>query len=205
MDFGTALASALLVFGCHDVAGHLSQVLLIRQNPRKEFVRRQDLEKVIPMNVLFWLVMTLGSHVSSPQEVVLKDSVDLVEVNHYHDTRGQHVFDQLIFYDWSSQKKRFQVRAWRLIKSDNQLPRRDHRTGNWLVRWHDDGTMREVLAKSRRETWTQYDPELVERDNLPQEQRLDLSSWQSAAEKLASVERVLHLNRDPEFRSIGAE
>jgi hypothetical protein len=185
--------------------GHIARCLLVRRSPWKEFVRRQNLEKVISMNVLFWLVMSLGAHVSATQEVVLKDSVDLVEVNHYHDARGQHVFDQLIFYDWSSQKKRFQVRAWRLIKSDNQLPRRDHRSGTWLVRWHDDGAMREVVAKSRRETWTQYDPELVERDNLPQEQRLDLSSWQSAAEKLAAVERVLLLNRDTQFRSIGAE
>jgi len=106
---------------------------------------------------------------------VVKDKVDLVEINHYHDARGEHVFDQLIFYDWSSQKHRFQVRAWRLIKTESQLPRRDHRAGNWLVRWHDDGMLREVTAASQRETWTQYDPELMERENLPQDQRLDLT------------------------------
>jgi hypothetical protein len=164
-----------------------------------------DFEKVFSMNVALWLAVSLGAYISSPHEVVLKDSVDLVEVNHYHDARGQHVFDQLIFYDWSSQKRRFQVRAWRLMKSDNQLPRRDHRSGTWLVRWHDDGAMREVTATSRRETWTQYDPELVERDNLPQEQRLDLSSWQSTAEKWAAVERPWQLQRDQETNSVGAE
>jgi hypothetical protein len=115
------------------------------------------------------------SIVSISNSSVIKDVVDLVEVNHYHDARGDHVFDQLIFYDWSSQKHRFQVRAWRLIKSESQLPRRDHRQANWLIRWHDDGVLREVTAASRRETWTQYDPELVERENLPQDQRLDLS------------------------------
>jgi hypothetical protein len=117
----------------------------------------------------------LTSFVSASNNAVIKDEVDLVEINHYHDARGEHVFDQLIFYDWSSQKHRFQVRAWRLIKSENQLPRRDHRQGDWLVRWHDDGILREVRASSQRETWTQYDPELVERDNLPQDQRLDLT------------------------------
>lgn len=120
-------------------------------------------------------LMATVSAVSVSDSSVVKDTVDLVEVNHYHDARGEHVFDQLIFYDWSSQTRRFQVRAWRLIKSDNQLPRRDFRQRNWLVRWHDDGVLREVTAASRRETWTQYDPELIERDNLPQDQRLDLS------------------------------
>ncbi len=157
------------------------------------------------MNVVLWLAVSFSAYVSSPHEVVLKDSVDLVEVNHYHDARGQHVFDQLIFYDWSSQKRRFQVRAWRLIKAENQMPRRDHRNGTWLVRWHDDGAMREVTATSRRETWTQYDPELVERGNLPQEQRLDLSSWQSTAEKWAAVQRPWQRQREQENRSVGAE
>ncbi len=115
------------------------------------------------------------SIVSTSNSSVINDRVDLVEVNHYHDARGQHVFDQLIFYDWSRQKHRFQVRAWRLIKTESQLPRRDYREAAWLVRWHDDGVLREVSATSRRETWTQYDPELIERENLPQDQRLDLS------------------------------
>ncbi len=121
------------------------------------------------------LVLLSSSIVSTTDRSVVKDVVDLVEVNHYHDARGEHVFDQLIFYDWSSQKRRFQVRAWRLIKTESQLPRRDYRQGIWLVRWHDDGVLREVTAASRRETWTQYDPELIERENLPQDQRLDLS------------------------------
>ena len=121
------------------------------------------------------LLMTT-SIISSPDASVIRDDVDLVELNHYHDTRGEHVFDQLIFYDWSRQTRRFQVRAWRLIKSDSQLPRRDYRNDRWLIRWHDEGVLREVSAGSRRETWTQYDPELIERENLPQYQRLDLSS-----------------------------
>lgn len=122
--------------------------------------------------ILFLLAFAISSSFDS---LVIKDSVDLVEVNHYHDAECKPVFDQLIFYDWSNQTRRFQVRAWRLVKSENQLPRRDAQQGNWLVRWHDDGVLREVTSASRRETWTQYDPELVEREHLPQDQRLDLS------------------------------
>ena len=127
--------------------------------------------------VIFVALIAAASH---PSSTVLRDDVDLVEVNHYHDERGRRVFDQLIFYDWSEQRKRFQVRAWRLIKSDRQLPRRDHVADVYRVLWHDEGVLREVTAKSMRETWTQYDPELVEREYLPQDQRLDLTSVTSA-------------------------
>lgn len=128
------------------------------------------------MSLYLWLGVLLSGILPADSRSVIRDSVDLVEVNHYHDQRGQRVFDQLIFYDWSRQKRRFQVRAWRLIKTESQLPRRDHRDGRWLVRWHDEGLLREVTAESHRETWTRYDPELIERDYLPQEQRQELSS-----------------------------
>jgi len=163
------------------------------------------LEKVSAMNAVLWLALSMSAYVSAPSEVVIHDNVDLIEVNHYHDARGQHVFDQLIFYDWSSQKRRFQVRAWRLIKTENQMPRRDYRTGTWMVRWHDDGVMREVTAASRRETWTQYDPELVERENLPQEQRLDLSSWANVTDRLAVTRAPLITGSRPLEGSTSAE
>lgn len=194
MGFGTALASR----GC-SVGASGDRGAVVSDFGKSIF------PMVFSMNVALWLAVSMTAYISGSQDVVLRDSVDLVEVNHYHDARGQHVFDQLIFYDWSSQKRRFQVRAWRLIKSENQVPRRDHRSGNWLVRWHDDGVMREVTATSRRETWTQYDPELVQRDNLPQEQRLDLSSRQSTAEKWAAIERALPSLRSEETAAIGAE
>ncbi len=129
------------------------------------------------MSWVVWMAILIGGVVPEPNDSVLRDHVDLIEVNHYHDAHGRHVFDQLIFYDWSRQKRRFDVRAWRLIKADNQLPRRAHRSGHWIVRWHDDGVLREVTATNRRETWTQHDPELIERESLAQEQRLELTSW----------------------------
>ncbi len=105
---------------------------------------------------------------------ILRDEVDLVEYNHYHDANMRHVFDQIIFYDWSDQKKVFMVRDWRLVKSESQIPKREK--DYFIIRWHDDGVLREVKASFRRETWTQYDPELIERNNLPQDQRILLKS-----------------------------
>lgn len=128
------------------------------------------------MNLSSWLGIALLAFIPSTADKAVRDSVDLIEVNHYHDPRGEEILDQLIFYDWCRHTRRFQVRAWRLIKSDAQVPRRDHRLGVWVVRWHDEGVLREVTATSHRETWTKHDPELVERDFLPQEQRLDLTA-----------------------------
>jgi hypothetical protein len=69
-------------------------------------------------------------------DAVLRDSVDLTEVNHFYDEHGRLVFDQIIFYDWSASDSRYNVRAWRLIKHPSQLPQRDwggaviHRSGS---------------------------------------------------------------------------
>lgn len=125
------------------------------------------------MNATCLVLMALFSAITRPHS--LQDHVDLVEVNHYHDETGRHVFDQLIFYDWNESRNRFDVRAWRLIKQPNQMPRKDHRENVWRVIWHDSGVLRTVEASAHRETWTQYDPELVNREYLPQEMRKDLS------------------------------
>ena len=106
-----------------------------------------------------------------PTDHVAVDQVDLIELNHFFDDRGQLVFDQVIFYDWCSSEGRFQVRDWRLIKSPAQIPRRNWRRGDFLTIWHDGDLLREVRSKGIHETWTQYDPELVERQNLPKEKR----------------------------------
>ena len=110
----------------------------------------------------------------TPTEQVATDRVDLVEVNHFYDEHGRRVFDQVIFYDWSPSAGRYQVQAWRLLKSPGQYPIKDWDRGDFAAVWHDGELLREVRAASFRETWTQYDPELVERDYLPKDKRRDL-------------------------------
>jgi hypothetical protein len=66
------------------------------------------------------------------------------------------------------------VRAWRLVKNPAQLPQRDWQDGGYVAVWHDGEVLRHVHAESMRETWTQYDPELIEREFLPKEQRREL-------------------------------
>ena len=109
-----------------------------------------------------------------PSEDVAREAVDLIEVNHFYDEQGRLVFDQVIFYDWSKDDARYTVRAWRLVKNPAQLPQRDWKTGGYLAVWQDGELLRHVRANSIRETWTQYDPELVERGHLPKERRKEL-------------------------------
>jgi hypothetical protein len=112
----------------------------------------------------------------APQEDVARESVDLIELNHFYDEHGRLVFDQVIFYDWSAADARYNVRAWRLVKNPAQLPQRDWTAGGYSAMWQDGDQLRHIRSKSIRETWTQYDPELVEREYLPKERRKELRS-----------------------------
>jgi hypothetical protein len=99
------------------------------------------------------------------------DNVDLIEVNHYYDEHGKLVFGQLIFWDWNSEECRPRVIAWRALKDREQLPVIDWRTGGVVAIWLDGDLLRQVKARSRLETWTQYDPEFVERQWFPDKRR----------------------------------
>lgn len=120
-------------------------------------------------------VVALAATVANPAPQVVRDEVDLIEVNHYFDEHGKLVFDQLIFYDWSNEHCRYQVRAWRLLKQSSQFPLRDWETGEYSTIWYDGNVLRGVRSPALRETWTQHDPELAERAYLPKDCRVELS------------------------------
>jgi hypothetical protein len=109
-----------------------------------------------------------------PRDDVARESVDLIELNHFFDEHGRLVFDQVIFYDWSEADARYQCRAWRLVKNPAQLPERDWASGNYVAKWQDGEQSRHIISRAIRETWTQEDPELIEREYLPKERRKEL-------------------------------
>lgn len=113
----------------------------------------------------------------SSQKRVTTDEVDLVEVNHFYDDQGRLVFDQVIYYNWCYDEHRYQVFDWRLLKGDTQVPLRDWRNGGYVSEWEDfkqGNGLRRVKSRSLRETWTQHDPELNERELLAEEKRRKL-------------------------------
>jgi hypothetical protein len=111
---------------------------------------------------------------SPTSATTVRQRVDLIELNHFVDEDGREVFRQVIFYDWSKTHRRFHVRAWRLVKRENQVPRRHWNPSMYQCSWHDEGLLRQVWAPSLRETWTQQDPERVNRGLLPEDQRVPL-------------------------------
>jgi hypothetical protein len=126
-----------------------------------------------------------------PHDDVARETVDLAELNHFYDEYGKLVFDQVIFYDWAPpyagpfppettpiivEHWRFQVRAWRLVRNPSIIPQRDWERGGYRSLWYEGEQLRDIHAASFRETWTQYDPELVERQYLPKERRPELRS-----------------------------
>ncbi|QEG39793.1 hypothetical protein [Roseimaritima ulvae] len=128
------------------------------------------------MNGFACLALVAGSLMSASgsDETVVQQRVDLIELNHFIDDSGRHVFDQIVFYDWSDVHKRYHVRAWRLVKSPTQLPVRHWNPTSYRCVWHDDGVLREVWAPLFRESWSQRDPERENRKLLAEDQRLEL-------------------------------
>lgn len=151
--------------------------------------------------VVCWAVLGL-----SPASEVPEEKVDLIEINHFHDDQGRPVFDQIIFYDWSASVGRYQVRDWRLLKSPNQIPLYNARDQEFVAVWNDfkaHDTLRATKAKVVRETWTQYDPELVEREFLPENKRRKLRDVSNPKKSLAPTGSAS--SSSPEASPMGRE
>jgi len=130
------------------------------------------------------------------QSRLLTDQVDVIEVNHFCDAEAKLVFDQVIFWRWNPWESHYRVVAFRILKDvrgksdkpddDSRLPpwigghaspdKRWDRGGQWVSHWWDelDKVYRMVTAPSFRETWTQYDPEVEDRQWLAMGNRAGL-------------------------------
>ena len=100
--------------------------------------------------------------------------VDLIELNHFVDKEGREVFQQTVFYDWSKTHRQFHVRAWRLVRHSRQLPKRKWNPNRYVCVWLGKQGRRQVSAPQMRETWTQQDPERVNRPLLSEDMRQPL-------------------------------
>lgn len=118
----------------------------------------------------FVLFLLLAVAPVSRSEV--REHVDLVELNSFHDASGRFVYDQVIFYEWDHAFARYHVRAWVLSDGDKQ-PQRDYRNGLWIVRYtdRDQKLERVITATHFRRSWTQKDPERDDKKHLREEDR----------------------------------
>lgn len=110
-----------------------------------------------------------------PVETTVEDRADVLFVEHFYDEQGRLVFDQLVPLAWNRHSERYDVIAWRLIKSRGMVPERDWQSGGYVVRFNDGETTRIIRADSVREEWNQHDSELQQRAILPKEYRRELT------------------------------
>lgn len=137
------------------------------------------------MNVVFLLLFSI-----IPQDIVITDTFDKVEVNHFYDDQGRHVFDQVLWYDWDIYN-RHTVGAWRLVKSSGHIPVLNRKTGLYESLFEDHDDYRKVTAKYMVESWTQHDVELVDREFLPKEKRRELSSKEKKKPSTKNIEDII--------------
>ena len=99
-----------------------------------------------------------------------EENVDLIELNHFYDIKGGHVYDQVIFYELDPATGKFFVRAWCLTEdnhtagtSENRRPIKNHTNDLYEVYWtdtsHSKPIKRKIKSRLYRESWTQTDPE----------------------------------------------
>ena len=124
---------------------------------------------------LTMLAIMLSSFAGGNARPVLEDHVDLIELNHHYDKHGLLVMDQVIFYHWCPVQSRYRVRDWRPLKSSTQVPSKDFRTGKYSTTWKDGRNYRRITAEQYRETWTAYDPELIDSMKAPKQYRKTLT------------------------------
>lgn len=128
-----------------------------------------------PMSgLLVTIALTSTTIGLTPRDEPITDHADVIEVNHFYDERGKLVFDQIIFWRWCDVRCEHHVMAWRFLKKKEQIPRRDLYRRGFVTVWHDSGTLRRVRSPSLLETWTQFDPEVHDRQFLPQDRRRGL-------------------------------
>lgn len=66
--------------------------------------------------------------------------------------------------------------AWRLLSNmDGVTYSRDWVNDSYHVSWRENDKLRKVRASLFKETWTTFDPELIERDYLPVDRRKGLT------------------------------
>lgn len=114
------------------------------------------------------MLLALLLFAAIPQDgLVVREDVDLIERNHFSNDEGREVFTQWVFWRWEA--GRHEVAAWRLDKPEMSFDQRQLR-----LTWPDGPTLRQVRGGYFRETRTQYDVEMVERERLPATMRKGL-------------------------------
>lgn len=123
---------------------------------------------------IFWACLVWGLLWDDPFEWLVRDRVEWIEVNHYHDALGKPVLSQLIFQEWNPRTGRLEICDYKLLRSPLHAPMRIGTGAQAFCVWQDDSSWRLVRGGQVSETWTQHDPENWQRRELPADHRRGL-------------------------------
>jgi hypothetical protein len=127
-------------------------------------------------DILMPLLFAVPGNASHAESEVTQ-RVDLIELNHFYDDLGRHAYDQVIFYEWSPDYRRYHVVAWSLLENDlARMPVHDSHRNEYVVRWYDrdEHIRRSVWSRMYRETWSQTDPERANKKLMEEKYRVSL-------------------------------
>lgn len=108
----------------------------------------------------------------------IDEPTDMIELNHIYSTNGQQFFSQIIFWKWYEDEGRYHARDFKLLESGDIDIRRTKDGKVVEFRWfnRDQKVHRVVRSEHFRESWTQHDPERLDKEQLRESMRVRLAS-----------------------------
>lgn len=110
---------------------------------------------------------------------VITDRVGLIELNHQYSYAGRYTYSQIIFWEFDPSTRRKHVRDWTLLEPSSPIekcPLKNIDTGIIESKWIDDkGVSRVVTSPDFLESWTQEDPERMDKKRWHESRREGLT------------------------------
>lgn len=102
----------------------------------------------------------------------VSEHCDQVEVNHYHDCNGREAFTQIIFWKWYQDDQEYHVREWKLQDAKESIEIIRGRVVTVRFRDQTEKIDRVIIAECFKESWTQVDPERLDKETLAEGERI---------------------------------
>ena len=116
--------------------------------------------------------LMIVSMVSIMFGMIRTESVDMVEVNRYHNRDGDIAYTQVVFWDWDHEDNQYHCRAWTMLDREDKRPFVMYPGGIVRSKWIGiDKQETEINAVFLRESWSQVDPEREDGKQYPESKR----------------------------------
>lgn len=105
---------------------------------------------------------------------IATDKVDWLELNWVYDSRGVQQFPQYIGWDFEGWTKDFHCQWWLIPDCKERFPMPVQTEHGWELLIHKRDKLYRIQADSFSQTWTQWDREVIDREQWPVDWRKGL-------------------------------